>query len=556
MPTPTDPTLPPATETPRPTATRTPLPSATPVEAWVEAQLGQMSLAQKAGQVILSGVIGSAPSAENCATITSLLPGGVVYNGANVTTPDGQRQLSAALQGCMQDSHGLPLLVALDHEGQFIDRFTSGATLFPSAMAVGASQDPQNAYRMAMASGQELAYAGINLVLGPDADVLTNPDNAVISTRSYGGDPAQASRFAAQAVKGYQAAGIIPVLKHFPGHGGVSVDSHTGLPSDPSSLAAVQQTQLVPFRDGIAAGADAVMVGHIAYPAIDPSGAPASLSKPLIDLLTRTLGFQGLALSDAMGMGAITQYGQSAASAAVLALKSGLDMVIVSNPADAVETRDRLVSAVQMGTFSPSRLDDAVRHVLALKAAHNLAAYPLSARPAPDWSVDQAVSAAIGKSAVSLVVNNAGLVPLPASVRRVLVIGPSESAMQSPGLYATLQQALRSRQIESTLAQYALNTPGNKDYTASAATYDLVLFLTWDAHLNRDAWQIQSVQRLQASGKPLVVAALKSPFDRLDFANVATFLATFGTTPGQVQQLADILAGTAQPQGKLPVHMP
>jgi beta-N-acetylhexosaminidase len=554
------PTLPLAS--PKPTQPLNPTPAATKpaptptTDPWIEDQLNKMSLVQKAGQVIMTGLSGTSASPENCNLLKSLLPGGVAYTGLNVNSANDLRAFSAGLQSCMNAGHGLPLLVGMDHEGQYIDRFKSGATLFPAALAIGATHNFTIANQMAFLSGQELLYAGVNMVLGPDADVLTQPDNAVISQRSFGGVPEEVAQNVVQALVGYRNAGIIPVLKHFPGHGGTAADSHTVLPVDYSDLESIQQVQWVPFQAGIAAGAEVVMVGHVAFPKLDPRTLPASLSKPVFDRLRNQLGFKGLALSDSMGMGAVTQGGRTVPDASLMAIKAGMDMVIITSPALAVQTRDLLVNSVNNNTLDKERLNEAVRRILTLKAAHHLKNFAVNDNPAPDLAANQKVSEAIGRAAVSIETNSQKkLVPIPSNVHKVLILGPTDAVLQNLSFYETLKKTLEPHEIIATVDKYSINSSSNPDYAASASGYDLVIFLSFEAHLNADAWQIQSVKALVRRGTPLVVVALKGPFDLLDFPNAPVYLATMGTTPGQAQGLADLLVGNVQTGGRIPASV-
>jgi beta-N-acetylhexosaminidase len=196
------------------------------ISDWASEQIAGMSLAQKIGQVLVVAVDGHDITEDNCQYIQKLAPGGIFLRPDNVFEPGQLRRFSAGLQDCIQSVHAIPLLISIDHEGQYANRFHEGTTTFPNAIAQGATGDPNVAYQVALAAGQELAYSGVNMVFGPVADVQLNFDNKVIAKRTFGGDPAQVSQFVAQAVQGYQQAGLIPVLKHFPGHGWVADDSY------------------------------------------------------------------------------------------------------------------------------------------------------------------------------------------------------------------------------------------------------------------------------------------------------------------------------------------
>ncbi len=269
---------------------------------WIEKTLAEMTLEEKVGQLMLIGIDGTQVSDATCEYLHQVSPGGVTFRHENTLDPDQVRRLTADLQTCAQAEGLPPLLTAIAHEGEYVDRFWKGTTTFPAALALGATADPDLAYQAAFAQGLELAYSGINMVLGPAADVLVNFDNEVISQRTYGGDPEMVGKFVSAAVRGYTDAGVIAVIKHFPGHGGVAGDSHRIQPVDDASLDELQKTYLPPFESGIAAGAPVMMFDHLVYPAIDADKVPASRSKGAAQLARQEMGFQGLILTDSMRM--------------------------------------------------------------------------------------------------------------------------------------------------------------------------------------------------------------------------------------------------------------
>ena len=527
---------------------------------WIEKTLAAMTLEEKVGQLILSGIDGTQISDATCEYIHQVAPGGITFRHENALDPDQLRQFSADLQACAQAGGLPPLLTAIAHEGEYVDRFWKGTTTFPAALALGATADPDLAYRTAFAQGQELAYSGVNMVLGPAADVLINFDNEVISQRTYGGDPAMVGKFVSAAVRGYMDAGVIPVLKHFPGHGGVAGDSHRLQPVDDASLDELKKTYLPPFQLGFAAGAPVVMFDHLVYPAIDTDKLPASRSSKAAQLARQDLGFQGLILTDSMRMLGVKEGTPGTPQASHLALEAGADMLLLDTPEDVLAVRTLLLDVIGQGQLDMGRIDDAVRHILALKAAQGLVDYPVEAGAAPDWAANRQLAQVIGERAVTLYKDEAGLVPIPGNVKNVLVVGPGDEWE----LYPMLEAGLKERGITAKFVDYPPPWDGPvqaDDLLASlpdqAANYDLVLVFTWQAHLNRldngDTWQADLVNRLVQVGAPLVVVAIKSPTDILEFPHIGTYLVMFGSTPGQEKALLDALTGQAEPVGKNPL---
>jgi len=265
-------------------------------------------------------------------------------------------------------------------------------------------------------------------------------------------------------------------------------------------------------------------------------------------------------LTDSLGMGAITGQGLSIPDASVQAVAAGVDMLLVADPGQALATQKRLLQAVQSGEIKQSRIDDAVRHILTLKSSSGLKDFPVKTYSAPDWKADQSLANDAGGKAVTLVRNQASLVPLPGELKKILLIGPPDGW----GLYPILLPRLKSSGFNVKLFTYSApwsSAVQGQSYLTSlpaqANSYDAVIVLTWEAHVNRlkfqDEWQITLVKNLIATNVPTIVVALKSPTDILEFPDVNTYLATYGTTSGQSSALADILVGVRKAAGVIPL---
>jgi beta-N-acetylhexosaminidase len=524
-------------------------------------QVASMSLAQKAGQMILMGLGGEILTPEECQTIQQVMPGGIVFHGDNVSNPDQLRHLISDIKSCAVTTSGIPLFFAIDHEGQFINRFESGMmTLFPSAQALGATNNPDYAYQVAFASGQELSSAGINMVLGPVADVLTNYDNTVIGERSFGSDPQQVGLFVAQSVRGYREAGLISVLKHFPGHGGTSIDSHQSLPVDTASPDLLSKIYFPPFFQGLNAGSPVVMMGHIALPHIDSTNMPASLSPLIVDTLRDQLGFDGVVITDALNMGALQSTGLDFPGVVLASVGAGVDILLVLSPLDAQIASYRIQQAVEQGEFPIERVDDSARRILKLKEQNNLLnGYHTEIEP--NWQLDQTIAYDAGYHSVAVLRNSDNLVPIPVDVKNILIIAPPNV----PELPPVVDTAL---QVKGYITQFFYYPDPQRgvvgddvlisDFAYRSSNADLTIILTWQAHSNRirynDDWQGRLVATLQQRTPRLIVAGLKSSTDLLEFQNISTFISTFGTTEGQLQALADILVGNQNALGVNPLQ--
>ncbi len=283
---------------------------------------------------------------------------------SNLDNPAQVRRLTSGLQrAALELPAGVPMLIGIDQEHGVVTRMREGMTLLPTAMAFGAIDDPELTERAATVSATELSALGINLIFAPDADVITDPDNQVIGSRSYGSDPELVARHVAATVTGIEQAGVASALKHFPGHGRTSTDSHEALPVLTQSMEQLRSEDLLPFEAGIAAGTRFVMSGHLDVQAIDP-GVPASLSsRVLVDLLREQLGFDGVVITDSLQMEPVARFGPE--EAAVRALLAGNDILLM--PSDLDAAYHGLLEALHSGRLPRERLVEAVTRIITAK---------------------------------------------------------------------------------------------------------------------------------------------------------------------------------------------
>lgn len=320
-----------------------------------------LSLSERAGQVLVASYTGTSMPTS---LVNELHLGGVISFASNITSPSQITASNQTLQAsAVAAGRPYPVLTAVDQEGGRVARLTSGATRFPSLMTAGAARQLAMTRSMYTALAGEVAAVGFNVDFAPDTDVTMGRSDPTIGSRSAGSSPTRVARQSGYARSGIDASGMISVLKHFPGHGSVTTDSHLGLPVQSKSLAALKKSDLVPFQSGIDAGASAIMIGHVAVRAVDP-GVPSSLSRKMVTgLLRRDMGFQGLAVTDSLQMHAVVdKYG--AGGAAVRALKAGEDVLLM--PSGARVARAAIVEAVQDGRLDPRRLDQAATRMIAL----------------------------------------------------------------------------------------------------------------------------------------------------------------------------------------------
>ncbi|MCB1174234.1 MAG: hypothetical protein KDK39_11735 [Leptospiraceae bacterium] len=336
--------------------------------ALVARLLERMTLEQKVGQLLHIGMRGKGAERGVVSDINRYYPGGVIHFAHNYGSADTIRQMNRDLQYAAIKAGPIPLFISTDQEGGRVVRVgPQGTTQFPGAMATGQAADPGLSRQAAFVMGRQLLDLGINLPLAPVLDVNNNPANPVIQTRSFGMRLEQVETSGIAWMRGLQMAGSTPVIKHFPGHGDTSIDSHLDLPVIRKTAAELSALELKPFQQAIASGADVVMTAHILFPELDPDD-PATLSpKILKGLLRRRLGFSGLIMSDAMEMKAVARrYGQG--EAAVKAFAAGVDVILLTSDGPIIgRMHQALLRAFKNGSLSQADLNLAVARQLDLK---------------------------------------------------------------------------------------------------------------------------------------------------------------------------------------------
>ena len=346
---------------PSPVASPTPTPDTRPAPLTLDMAVGQMMAASFGGPTITEGLR---------RLIVDQKVGTVLIFGDNFTDAASLRRLTAGLQRLGRDA-GLPapLLVAVDEEGGRVMRIHDGVAALPSQLELGV-RGPQGVRQAVADNATGLHALGIELNLAPVADLRSNPADAVIGDRSFGGDPAAVGPLVAAAVDGLHDGGVAATLKHFPGLGGAAGDPHSAMPTDPESLDRWVATQARSFQAGIDAGADAVMTTAVVVPGLDPSGTPALFSRAVVTgLLRQRLHFEGVIVTDGLGMGAITTvYGLP--DATVAAVRAGNDLVLL-NSADAAyqaSAIDAVKQQVRAGAIPMDQVQASAARVIALRA--------------------------------------------------------------------------------------------------------------------------------------------------------------------------------------------
>jgi beta-N-acetylhexosaminidase len=483
--------------------------------------------------------------------------GGVIYFAwsNNVANPQQIAGLSNGLQRvATSQPSGIPLTISTDQEQGVVTRVGPPATQLPGNMALGAGRSVPNAYDAARITGTELRAIGINQDFAPDSDVNVNAQNPVIGVRSFGSDPSLVSDLVSASVDGFKSANVAATAKHFPGHGDTATDSHYGVPIINHSRAEWERIDAPPFRAAISRGIDTIMTAHIVVPALDPSGVPATLSKPIItDILRGELGYDGVVITDALTMqGVRDSFGDDRIP--VLALKAGVDQLLMPAPGKLDIAYHAVINAVRSGELTEHRIDQSVRRVLQLKMSHGLF------KPKNVFVDESQVSSLVGTDAhqqraqeitdstVTLVKDDVNALPLAKDTQKVLVTGASVTS----GLAARI-----SARGPAATAYNTGTAPSDATIAAAVAqaqASDQVVVATNNAATS--AGQQKLVEQLLATGTPVVVVAVRNPYDIAYFTDAPTYLATYSTTAISVESLTRVLFGEVQPAGLLPVSIP
>jgi beta-N-acetylhexosaminidase len=329
-----------------------------------------------------------------------------------------QPYVAAELLNRLQRSSKLPLIVAADFE-RGVSMRLNGTTVFPHAMAFGATGKSKNAEAFGRITALEARAVGVHWNFFPDADVNSNPANPIINTRSFGEDPKQVGDFVAAYIRGAHEGSMLTTAKHFPGHGDTAADSHLSLAQVTGDRARLEAVELPPFRRAIEAGVDAVMVAHVTVPALDPEPSRvATTSRAIVTgLLKEDMGFKGIVVTDALDMAGLTRlYAKDIGRAAVESFKAGNDMLII--PADLDASYRSVLQAVRSGEISRPRLDESVRKILELKASLGLNKARLADPGQLSSLIAKPENLAIGQriadEAITLIRDNGKVIPLQA----------------------------------------------------------------------------------------------------------------------------------------------
>lgn len=509
-----------------------------------------MTLREQLGQRIAVGFSGTEPAKEFLDFLAEYKIGNLILFKRNIESQEQLQRLTAQLQEAVLCNTGYPAFLMIDQEGGPIVRLPEEAVNAPGAMALAAAGDPENAYLAGQLTGRQLASLGVNFNLAPVLDINCNPDNPVIGVRSYGDTPKQVAEYGLAAMRGLLSQGIVPCVKHFPGHGDTQEDSHLSLPVVDKSEEELWRMELAPFVHAVDAKVPAVMTSHVVYPALEPEKIPATMSKRIItDILRRKLKFQGLVLSDSMEMAAIHKY-YGTSEGVLAAFQAGVDIVLISHSMDqAAEAITMAENAVACGTLDGESVEKAVGRILECKARY--------AEPRTGIQVDDGDRQLEEK----LLRQTYTAVHLP--LGRLPELGDKPFFT---GCYA-YQSSLISNEDDKKLCfpEWLADIYGGSSFVfrpdpsreeidrlvAEAAGHSCIVVGTYNGHLRKG--QRRFLQELAKLDIPMVVFALRNPYELLELPENVTAIAVWEYSRRSLEGICSMLSGLWLPEARLPV---
>lgn len=588
----------------------------------VESIIRNMTLEEKVGQMIIPDFRTWNPDPSNpdskAEAVTEMRPeikeeilhgkfGGIILYAENCAENEATLKLVNEMQKVNQESgdHAVPLLTAIDQEGGSVARLGQG-TRWPGAMAITATGDSALAEETGKRLGEELRALHINTDFAPVMDINNNPSNPVIGVRAFSDDPFVTSEYGLAFMKGLKDSGTIVSLKHFPGHGDVATDSHTGFPKLEKTYEQLKMNELIPYVEAIKNGADMIMTAHIQYPLIEketyPSIStgenvflPATLSPTfLTDILRNDMGFEGVVVTDGLNMAAITDH-FAINDVAILGINAGVDMFLVPVPArdpkgvDALNSFiDCIVENTENGTIPESRINESVRRILKLKEAHGLLEYGSTelseddlkqAAEIPGCKANHDLEWQIVQKGATLLKNEGNLLPLHPKENETAVFfysAPSRIASSDFARQRLLEEGILPESVKFEGVSCIDSNRGECLEKVRDADYVIAVNSAFDlpgldpgTEEGLDSKLMDEViEAAHAAGKKVILLSSQLPYDAARFPDADAIVLSYGSAPmkelpgpkdsysANVPAVICGIFGEYEFSGKLPVSIP
>lgn len=503
----------------------------------------ELSLKEKVGQLLIVHFNGAVANDQAEKLVKEAYVGGFIYyNWANQLDSSSQvHELTRSLQALAKPT-GIPLWIAVDQEGGAVNRLKKGFTIFPGNYALGQTHQSLLAGKSALAMGRELRSVGVNLNLAPVIDIYSQPLNPVIGIRSFGNDPQEVTQFGKSALKGYQEAGILAVLKHYPGHGDTTVDSHDSLPILKHSKTRLEQVELFPFNQ-LASKSDAIMTSHLFVPVLDPENCVTFSPAIVEEYLRHQMKFDGLILTDSLVMQGLLEVCPSIEEAAIRAFVAGHDLIVLGGkqllthqkgfelmPEDVIRIHHALLDAVRKGRISQERLDDSVDRILALKEKYASFTIPPLKELERVKKENQELAQQIANQAIL-----SQELPLPLSLAQ------SKVAIIAPQLLKDEIEKTTLLSLGKETRVFYFEALPSADASTLCHWADDTLILSYKSWKNKDL--LEALVQLQKESARSIVLIVGDPQDASSFQEADVLMATFGPSSFSLQAALNIIMG-------------
>ncbi len=515
-------------------------------------------LKHQIGQMLLAGFPSQAVDDQARALVEEYQVGNFILFAQNMVSARQVAGMCRELSDLTLAKTGLAPFISADQEGGLVSRITEGAALFPGAMALAAAASPEEVRQVGKNCGEMLRAMGVNVNLAPVLDVNSEPMNPVIGIRSFGDDPQKVAELGCAMASGMEEGGVLPAVKHFPGHGNVQTDSHLALPTNTTEPALLEDTELLPFRWAVERGVPAVMSCHIRFPRIDPQ-LPATLSPTILTgILREKLGFSGLVFTDCLEMEAI-QKGWGVAEGAVLAVLAGCDVLCISHHLEAVQTAvGAIYDAVLSGRIPRERIRQSYDRILTAKKRLGLDARQHIDPDAAEAAVLEpdrlALHRALSRRSVTCVVGDPALVKNAKSPLFVAPVTRAATGVEDAEHNGLSFARLAAKALDGSFLEIDRETDeGQRQAVLRAAEQaDVVVLGAQNARFRPG--MLALLEALGGSGCKLAVVLLAGPWDIPLLPRADLLAAAYEYTTLSVPSVIDALR-TGQFHGRMPVRL-
>lgn len=526
----------------------------------IESRLASMTLEQKIGQMIIAGFeTGSSDDPHFQTMVHRYHVGNVILFTRNLGEREETMHLTDGIRRTIEEDCGIAPFVVIDQEGGMVTRIFRAGNIVPGPMAVGATYDEKNAYRIGSIIGEEMRALGMNMDFAPSVEeaLFRTPSN--ISVRTYSDNPYMVAAFCRQFVRGLQEHGVIATIKHFPGYTGVLEDAHLAVPTVFRTCNELEKVELQAFQKVIDDGADAVLAGHMLCPALEPERRLTSASRRVItELLKEKMGFKGLITSDCMDMHSLLDF-YGAGRGAVEIVKAGVHLLDISHRLETqAEVCEALRQAVLDGEIPMEQIDDNVRHILKYKEKYGLmaAAEPAEKRAVSvDWAKNRRICEEISAKSVTIVRGDENL-PLKKGNGLFISTKPITLVIVDEKIDAGNTFAVAAAQrMGGTAREISLNPTEDEIEVLAreAADKDYVVIGTYNAYCNEG--QRKLLEAIRQNNKNLIAIALRASYDYDCYADIPTCLLAYEYTELSVHSVLDVLEGCKKAVGLAPLAL-